>query len=187
MTHAFLYASGLMSDLGTLGGTNSRGYGINSAGQTTGYSSVAGNAESHAFLYSGGVMSDLGDLGGSYSEGFAINSSGEVAGYSYLAGDAIFHAFLYSGGVMTDLNGLLPSGSGWDLEIAYGINDSGQITGAGVIDGEIHAFVLTPTTVAPEPGDSVLVATGLLGLLVIGRRRHVLNTGSLSRGLEALH
>jgi len=36
---------------------------------------------------------------------------------------------------MIDLNALLPTGSGWQLFEAYGINDSGQITGYGYING----------------------------------------------------
>jgi hypothetical protein len=30
------------------------------------------------------------------------------------------------------------------LESAAGINDSGQIAGQGVINGEVHAFLATP-------------------------------------------
>lgn len=38
-------------------------------------------------------------------------------------------AFLYDGGKVYDLNSLLPSGSGWSLYEALGINDGGQIVG----------------------------------------------------------
>jgi hypothetical protein len=45
---------------------------------------------------------------------------------------------------MSDLNSLIPS-SGWNLQIAYGINDSGQIAGSGVNpQGSSDAFLLTP-------------------------------------------
>jgi probable HAF family extracellular repeat protein len=49
-----------VTDLGTLGGNFSAGYGINAPGQVTGYSATS-NAY-HAFLYSNGSMQDLGTL-----------------------------------------------------------------------------------------------------------------------------
>ena len=59
--HAFLYSNGQMTDLGTLGGSQSCGYGINASGQITGYSNT-GTAE-HAFLYSNCLLytSDAAD------------------------------------------------------------------------------------------------------------------------------
>ena len=51
--HAFLYSGGVMSDLGTLGGTFSQGLGVNNAGQVAGLSNTAGDVAQHAFLYSG--------------------------------------------------------------------------------------------------------------------------------------
>jgi hypothetical protein len=54
------------------------------------------------------------------------------------------HAFLWKDGVMVDLNDLIPKHSPWILQSAAGINDSGQIAGQGVINGEVHAFLATP-------------------------------------------
>ena len=39
--HAFLYSNGVMTDLGTFGGTSSAAYGINSSGQVVGLSLTA--------------------------------------------------------------------------------------------------------------------------------------------------
>ena len=72
-----------MTDLGTLGGSTSYAFGINNAGQVTGYATTAGDAAAHAFLYSGGKMIDLGSLGGT-SEGLALNNAGQVVGEAYL-------------------------------------------------------------------------------------------------------
>jgi len=45
---------------------------------------------------------------------------------------------------MIDLNTLIPAGSGWTLQVGTAMNDNGQITGYGIINGELHAFLLTP-------------------------------------------
>ncbi len=39
--HAFLYSGGVMSDLGTLGGSYSGAYAINDSGQVVGYYHIA--------------------------------------------------------------------------------------------------------------------------------------------------
>jgi probable HAF family extracellular repeat protein len=89
--------------LGTLGGSLTDVLAINSFGQITGDSSIAGDSFVHAFLYTAGRMKDLGTPGMN-SAGEDINDSAQVVGISYLDNDE--HSFLYSKGVMTDL-GLL--------------------------------------------------------------------------------
>ena len=96
-----------MADLGTLGGSESIGFDINSAGQVTGYSETPRDENGtayHAFLYtgtpgSGGAMVDLGTLAGkAYSFGVAINDRGQIAGYcDDDFGDGAPRAFLYTG------------------------------------------------------------------------------------------
>jgi probable HAF family extracellular repeat protein len=51
---------------------------------------------------------------------------------------------------MQDLNNLIPPKSGWVLEYAASINNRGQITGSGTINGETHAFLLTPISSPPR-------------------------------------
>jgi probable HAF family extracellular repeat protein len=51
-----------ITDLGTLGGTNSAGASLNASGQATGFSTTA-DGETHAFLWDGTTMRDLGTLG----------------------------------------------------------------------------------------------------------------------------
>jgi len=108
-------------DLGTLGGSESKGSGLNNAGQVTGYATTSGGA-AHAFLYSSGSMTDLGTLGGNNSVGSGINDSGQVTGYVNTS-DGATRAFRYSNGSMTDLGTLGGESRG------SGINSSGQITG----------------------------------------------------------
>ena len=42
-----------------------------------------------------------------------------------------YHAYVYTNGDMTDLNSLIDPNSGWVLEDAVAINNSGQIAGYG--------------------------------------------------------
>jgi probable HAF family extracellular repeat protein len=133
-----------------------------------GESATTANLSTHAFLYDHGTMIDLGGLKPGWgSAAFSINSRGDIVGTSN-TNNTTPHAFIYRDGVMTDLNDLLPSGSGWTLEVARGINDSGQVVGWGTINGEEHAFLLD-VQAAPEPSSLVLAVSAALG--VLGRRR----------------
>lgn len=138
------------TDLGTLGGSFSTGHAINDSGEVAGYSSLL-DGSTHAFLTTAtGKISDpgadIGTLGGRYSYAEGINDAGYVVGYSTLADGATVHPFLYTDH-MVDLNTLLsPSDAAqWQLLYAYAINARGQITGLGVIGGQQHAFLLSPS------------------------------------------
>ena len=61
--HAFRWQSGVMTDLGTFGGTHSFAYTINDAGQVGGKFHTSLNGP-HAFLWKNGVGTDLGSSGG---------------------------------------------------------------------------------------------------------------------------
>jgi len=211
VTDAFLYAGGIMKDLGTLGGTAAVANGINNSGQIAGtysgqanqafldtngsVSSLGGSNSSatginnrgevvgyyttssdyfHAFLYDGTKTSDLGTLGGTDSNYFAdgINDSGQVVGYSTIGSTS--EAFLYTDDTMMNLNSLIPTGLGWNLEVAAAINKNGQIVGWGFnANGQEHGFLLTPSaSVVPEPSALVsLLGLSIAGMIGLWRRK----------------
>ena len=152
-----------LTDLGTLGGTDSGGLGINNRGQVTGFSLPSANTPDHAFLWSpstpngvSGTMQDLGTLGGQYSRGYGINDDGQVTGQYYTTGGD-YGAFLYHG-AMHDLGTLGGSYAG-----GFAINDSGQVTGESTTSGSIvpHAMLWTPAT--PDGTSGTMYDLGTLG------------------------
>jgi probable HAF family extracellular repeat protein len=164
--HAFLYSGGKMTDLGSLGGGSSFAFGLNFSGQVVGQATLPSTIP-HAFLYSGGKMIDLGNLGLGASSAYAINNVDQIVGWSSTP-SAPKHAFLYTGGKMIDLNTLLPQGTAFTLNVAYAINNRGQILAGSIDDyGHGQGYLLTPDGVsaAPEPSTLTLLALGGAGLL----------------------
>ena len=83
------------------------------------------------------------------SRAWDINDARQIVGEAEIVSGA-WHAFLYTAEEgMLDLNSRIDPSVGWVLQIARGINAAGQITGTGTINGQTHAFLLTP---APSSG-----------------------------------
>jgi probable HAF family extracellular repeat protein len=98
------------------------------------------------FYWSLGAMTDLLEgqnrLTFPYGNATGINNRGQVVG---VAGSTSFRSpVLWHNGAMSLLQDLLPAGTGWDLRYADAINDNGQIVGYGIINGQTHAFIMTP-------------------------------------------
>jgi probable HAF family extracellular repeat protein len=148
---AFRWTNGSFQLLNTLGGANSYAMAINDSGMTVGHAQTS-SGWMHAAVWNGSTAQDLGTLGGGNSFAYDVNNSGVVVGYSTVSGVA--HAFVYSNGVMLDLNTQVSS-SGWLLQEAYGINDSGQIVGSGILNGQQRVFRLDPIV---QSGPAILLA-----------------------------
>jgi probable HAF family extracellular repeat protein len=114
------------------------GYAINAAGHVAGTAIFPGTEGVRPFFYDGGTMIDI-TPGGGTGHAYGINALDQVVGSAGSRG-----AFVYFGGTTTYLIDLIDAGTGWGpLRDAYAINDSGQIVGAGLFNGGIHAFLLT--------------------------------------------
>lgn len=167
---SFLYQNGVLTYLDSMGFQQMQAQEISNTGYVTGvlYGSTG---PYRAFLYDGTAVHVLGTLGGDFSHGYGINDKGHVVGVSRLAGGGLQRAFYYDGTTMLDLQNLIPSGSGWSLVGASAINSSDQITGWGDINGQTHAYLLTPTAVVPIPAAFWLFSSGLIGMFRFMRHR----------------
>lgn len=127
--HAALYANGVLTDLGSFGGTTSYARDINDAGTLTGnFTSTLG--ESHGFIYKNGSMTDLG----ANTDAFGINAQGDVAG-SISVGQGLWRGLVYKNGNLTVL-GALGTGT---VSLATDINDAGTVVGASNVSAEFHS------------------------------------------------
>lgn len=127
-----------ITDLGTLGGTQSVAAAINDLGQIVGNSYTAGDAAYRMFLYDG-TMHDLGIVGTKGSYMGSINNSGAYVG-SFESNQG-YRAFLHDGTLHNI--GTFPGGAGSG---AGDINDAGQVVGYSGLtynfgDYAWHAFL----------------------------------------------
>jgi probable HAF family extracellular repeat protein len=188
-SHAFIWTSGAMRDIGTLGGQNSVGQSINFRGDVAGESEIGSGQTTRAFRFTeDNGMIDLGTLGGTNSWAYGINTSGQVVGESDTGPGPVAggsntrriarpsvrfgrfsffgtHAFLWTEGVgMTDLGHL------GGTSRATAINNNEVVVGFSTrIDGTGYAFSWTRaggmidlnTLLPPNSGWVLLEANGI--------------------------
>jgi probable HAF family extracellular repeat protein len=142
-------------DIGSLGGTETNPYGINSRGDIVGEALDASGTNQQAFLFSGGTLTKLPSFGGTMNTAYGINNYGEIVGGSTYPGNSTGGGFVYFGGnTIQDLNSLVDPSLNWMIGNAFAVNNSGQIAAEGVQPGKPeHALLLTPV---PEP-PSILI------------------------------
>ncbi len=163
----FLWQEGHMTALATLGGHNGVAKAINNVGVVAGYaenSTPDPNCPAPQVLqfepvvWEQGVIHELPTFPGD-PEGLAyeINNSGQVVGGSgtctsfnenFLYSLLPVHALLWEKGTVTDLGNLGGKTGQAGGNIAYAINDQGQVVGVSDLPGDttFHAFVWTRAT-----------------------------------------
>jgi probable HAF family extracellular repeat protein len=134
-----------LTDIGTLGGSESNGGGINSSGQVTGASTIAGSSLPHAFVYTPGVSPTMIDIMPaapntlSSSWGASINDAGQVTG---VWNETAFVYLPRPFSLMVPLPMPLHTGQSYGTSI----NNSGQIVGyycaIGFLGGCEHTVFL---------------------------------------------
>jgi len=152
--HAFLWSSGRMRDLGTLGGNLSEALAINGAGVVGGRADFSPDSEyHHAVLWRNNSINDLGVVEPCQNSTVtSVNSAGDAVGGLGVCTDNpddqnYFSAFFWhKGQPMADLNTLVTPASDMHIEFATAINDRGEIVvDAYSATGDIHVMVLVPT------------------------------------------
>jgi probable HAF family extracellular repeat protein len=119
-----------ITDLGTLGGTQSQASAINDNGDIAGTSLTTGDAEIRAFLYSNGVMQPLGTLSGGDTYGNGINNARLVVGDSQVASGDPHGYWTTDRLTLHDVGTLGGPGS-----IIWDVNNAGDMVGQSDVTG----------------------------------------------------
>lgn len=145
-TGAFLWESGKMVNLGSLGGTCTVAtFAPNGRGQIVGEGTLAGDVVASAFLWENGSIHQLnGSLGGHNTGAVAINDRGVAIGASSFPGDTTYHATLWTeAGSFVDLGSV----DNDPCSYASALNAQTQVVGSSAPDcifsntSDVRAFL----------------------------------------------
>jgi probable HAF family extracellular repeat protein len=134
-----------ITDLGSIGGTESFAYALNDKGQVVGQSRLAGDAGTHAFLYSKGTLTDIYPLNSQETQTAgptAINNAGQIA--SGVIFNGVYSPAIYESKTnkITMLGSLGGTSFGNFNGVATAINATGQAVGYSHLDSvNRHAFL----------------------------------------------
>jgi probable HAF family extracellular repeat protein len=158
-TDAAIYQNGQVFDIGKALGlfgvqTQTVAMGIDRAGDVL-FSVFNGNNNTNTYMIYKADGSTQTLTGGGPPSG--MNNLGQVVG-----NNSFGYGFLFSNGSYVSLGSLLPPNtvSLWQFLDPSAINDEGEIVGTGQINGQVHAFLMTPNA-TPEPSTLVLLATAI--------------------------
>ena len=160
----------LSDDLGTLGGPGSTGKAITASGHIAGTANLAPEQPGfpgpiHIFRTDRNrrinpASDDLGAIGTGYPTVQGMNDGGDIVGWFFAPPDYDhLRAFVCLGSSLFDLNDLILPMPGLELEVAYDINNLGQIVVSGNFNGQSRAYRLDPV---PEPSSLLLIASARL-------------------------
>ena len=123
--------------------------GLNNAGNMVGAAFNADFSEFRAVFWASStspavILSATDEFPNGMAEG--ISDKGQIVGEAFNSDFSGLHAFMWpsSASQGIDLNTVIPSDSGWELVVARGINNRGEIAGTGFLNGEQHGYVLIP-------------------------------------------
>lgn len=150
--HAFRYANGQVTGLPSLvqKGPKDEARAVNSAGDVAGSCRLA-DFHRHACLWKeGGGIVDLGALpDAAWSKAFGLNDAGVAVGQSGSAADQdqVPHAVVFRQGRVDDLNAVTQLPAGVHLDIAFAVNEAGQIVAQGKdAQHKYRSYRLDPVT-----------------------------------------
>jgi len=146
---AFVWSDGTFADIAIPGATFIYPYAVNSYGEVAGFYTDASDGD-WGFVWKGGQVTTLKPPGAVGSGAYSINAAGQVVG-EYVDAKDNFHAFVWMAGKFILLDDKIIAKSGWVLEQALKITDSGLIVGMGTKNGESQAFFLTPKSGTKPP------------------------------------
>ena len=186
--HAFIWSTGTLRDLGTLGAISARPEAINNNDDIAGALAVASahpahcsgstaQSEYHPFVYSKGKASDLGAPPGDCGMILRLNDKDDaLITYTHIddTGRHIDISAGYHDGKVTTLpgNGMLT---------AYEINASGDIVGSlATADGNYHAVVVHPDGSTQNLGTGGNCCSDALGISDKGALVGYVDTGKPS-------